>query len=50
MNKENLINEIVAELQKEAMPFENYVYEPKKTHQIIRKHLTKQSSIFGVGC
>ena len=35
-----VINKIIDELQEKAMPFENYVYEPKATHQIIRKHLT----------
>ena len=39
MNLEKTINEIVEDLQTNAMPFETYVYEVKSTHQIIRKHL-----------
>jgi len=39
MDIEKLINDIVNDLQKDAMPFENYVYEVKVTHQTIRKHL-----------
>ena len=42
MNLEKTIILIVDDLQKNAMPFENYVYEVKATHQIIRKHLTKK--------
>ena len=41
MDIEKIINLIVNDLQLNAMPYENYVYEPKSTHQIIRKHLTK---------
>jgi len=36
---EKLIELIIADLQKNAMPFESYVYEVKATHQILRKHL-----------
>ena len=48
MNTEKTISNIVEELQNDAMPFEQYVYEPKRTHQIIRKHLTKQWTLYGV--
>jgi len=48
MNTEKTISNIVEDLQNEAMPFEQYVYEPKRTHQIIRKHLTKQWTLYGV--
>lgn len=42
MDLDELMTLIVDDLQKEAMPFRTYVYEVKKTHQIIRKHLTEQ--------
>lgn len=45
MDLENKIKLIVGDLQLNAMPFENYVYEVKATHQIIRKHLTEQCTM-----
>lgn len=45
MDIEKTINLIVDDLQKNAMPFKSWVYEPKLTHQIIRKHLTKQMKV-----
>mgnify|MGYP003639880162 CR=1 len=42
MDLEKTINLIVEDLQLNAMPYRTYVYEVKKTHQIIRKHLTNQ--------
>ncbi len=48
MNTEKTISNIVEELQNEAMPFEQYAYEPKRTHQIIRKHLTKQRTLYSI--
>ena len=49
MDLEKIINLIVNDLQLNAMPYENYVYEPKSTHQIIRKHLTEQLNLCEVG-
>jgi len=34
-----LMNEIVEDLQKNAIPYESFVYDVKATHQIIRKYL-----------
>ncbi len=48
MDLEKIINLIVEDLQKNAMPFKKYAYEVKSTHQIIRKHLTKQLRLNGV--
>lgn len=48
MDLEKTINLIVDDLQINAMPYENYVYEVKATHQIIRKHLTEQLKLCGV--
>lgn len=38
---EKIIDILIEDLQENAMPFKNYVYEPKATHQIIRNHLIK---------
>lgn len=48
MDLEKTINLIVDDLQKNAMPYETYVYDVKFTHQIIRKHLTEQLRLHGV--
>lgn len=48
MDSEKIINLIVDDLQINAMPYENYVYEVKATHQIIRKHLTEKLKLYGV--
>lgn len=48
MNKsevDKLIKDIAADLEKNAMPFESWVYEVKTTHQIIREHLTKFNNV-----
>jgi len=42
MNINKMMIEICDDLEKNAMPFKTYVYEVKRTHQIIRKHLVQQ--------
>ena len=39
MNTNKILKEIAEDLQDNATPYEEFVYEPKMTHQIIRKHL-----------
>lgn len=42
MDINKIMNLIADDLQINAMPFKEYCYEVKATHQIIRKHLTEE--------
>jgi len=39
---DKVMEKIVKDLQKNAMPYDSYVYEPKATHQIIREYIKKK--------
>ena len=45
---DKIMDLIADDLQINAMPFEQYCYEVKSTHQIIRKHLTEQLKLYSV--
>lgn len=45
---DKIMSEIADDLQINAMPFEEFCYEVKSTHQIVRKHLTEQLKLHNV--